>query len=71
MHKPAITDTAIDDLLATRWSPRAYDVTKTVTQQQILSLLEAARWAPSCFGDQPWRYVVCDKTSNPQAWQHA
>ncbi len=71
MQKPAITATPIDDLLAARWSPRAYDATKAVTQQQILSMLEAARWAPSCFGDQPWRYVVCDKTTNPQAWQHA
>jgi nitroreductase len=71
MQKPAMTATPIDDLIAARWSPRAYDATKTVTQQQILSLLEAARWAPSCFGDQPWRFVVCDKTSNPQAWQQA
>ena len=44
---------------------------KPVTQAQIYSLLEAARWAPSCFGDQPWRFVVCDKTINPQAWQAA
>jgi nitroreductase len=71
MQKPAITDTPVHDLIAQRWSPRAYDASKPVTQAQIMSLLEAARWAPSCFGDQPWRFVVCDKTSNPQAWQAA
>lgn len=71
MHKPAITQTPIHDVLANRWSPRAYDANKPVSQTQIMSLLEAARWAPSCFGDQPWRFVVCDKTSNPDAWQKA
>lgn len=71
MQKPAITQTPIDDVLANRWSPRAYDASKPVTAEQLLSLLEAARWAPSCFGDQPWRFVVCDKTSQPEAWQRA
>jgi nitroreductase len=71
MHKPAITQTPIHDILANRWSPRAYDASKPVSQTQIISLLEAARWAPSCFGDQPWRFVVCDKTTNPEAWQKA
>jgi nitroreductase len=71
MHKPAITQTPIHDVLANRWSPRAYDASKPVSQTQIISLLEAARWAPSCFGDQPWRFVVCDKTTNPEAWQAA
>lgn len=71
MHKPAITDTPIHEVLASRWSPRAFDGSKPVSQTQILSLLEAARWAPSCYGDQPWRFVVCDKTTNPDAWQRA
>ena len=71
MQKPAITQTPIDDVLANRWSPRAYDASKPVTAEQLFSLMEAARWAPSCFGDQPWRFVVCDKTSQPEAWQRA
>jgi nitroreductase len=71
MHKPAITQTTIHDVLANRWSPRAYDANKPVSQTQIIGLLEAARWAPSCFGDQPWRFVVCDKTTNPDAWKKA
>lgn len=71
MQNPAITQTTIHDVIAQRWSPRAYDATKPVSHDQIISMLEAARWAPSCFGDQPWRFVVCDKTSNPTAWQTA
>jgi nitroreductase len=71
MHKPAITQTPIHDIIANRWSPRAYDASKAVTQTKIIALLEAARWAPSCFGDQPWRFIVWDKNVDDQAWQQA
>lgn len=71
MQKPATTEQPIHDLLAARWSGRAYDASKPVTSAQVISMLEAARWAPSCFGDQPWRYVVCNKAENMQAWQAA
>jgi len=71
MQKPAITQQAIHELLANRWSGRAYDASQPVSQAQVVSLLEAARWAPSCFGDQPWRYVFCNKADNMQAWQAA
>lgn len=71
MQKPAITQQAIHELLANRWSGRAYDADQSVSKEQVVSLLEAARWAPSCFGDQPWRYVVCNKADNLQAWQAA
>lgn len=71
MHKPAITQVAIDATIAARWSGRAYDAAKTVSHEQVIALLEAARWAPSCFGDQPWRFVVWNKNTNAQAWQQA
>ncbi len=34
-------------------------------------MLEAARWAPSCFGEQPWRIVVCNRFGDEAAWQKA
>src|SRR6478609_6505783 len=71
MQKPAITQVPIDPILANRWSGRAYDASKPVSHEQIIALLEAARWAPSCFGDQPWRFVVWDKQADPKAWQKA
>ncbi len=71
MHKPAITQVQIDATIANRWSGRAYDATKAVSQEQVVALLEAARWAPSCYGDQPWRFVVWNKDSDMQAWQQA
>ncbi len=71
MQKPAQTQQAIHELIANRWSGRAYDASQAVSQAQVISLLEAARWAPSCFGDQPWRFVVCNKADHLQAWQAA
>ena len=70
-ERRAITSVPIHDLLARRWSPRAYDVTRTVTREQLITLLEAGRWAPSCNGDEPWRYLIWDKARDPQGWQKA
>lgn len=69
MHNPATTQVPINETLANRWSGRAYDASKPVSREQIIALLEAARWAPSCFGDQPWRFVVWNKNADAQAWQ--
>ena len=71
MRKPAITQVPIDKTLAERWSGRAYDASKAISSEQTIALLEAARWAPSCMGDQPWRIVVWDKNINAAAWQKA
>jgi len=69
--KNASTRYPINELIGKRWSGRAYDPERTLTDQQIISLLEAARWAPSCFGDEPWRYIVCNRVTHPDAWQMA
>jgi len=65
------TKAPIHDLIASRWSGRAYDSEKLLSPEQIISLLEAARWAPSCYGEQPWRFIVFDKATNKSAWQRA
>jgi len=70
-EKKAETQVAIDDLLARRWSGRAFDPDRPLARDQITALLEAARWAPSCFGDEPWRFIVFDRETNRRAWQQA
>lgn len=70
-QKPATTRVKIHDIIQARWSPRAFDPDRKVSHDDLLALLEAARWAPSCFNDQPWRFIVCDKTSDKAGWQHA
>jgi len=71
MQKPARTQVPIHELIARRWSPRAFDVSRPVSREQLLSLLEAARWAPSCYGDEPWRYIVWDRNADAASWQKA
>ncbi len=57
MQKPAQTQVPIHELLAARWSPLSFS-SRDVSREDLLSLCEAARWAPSCFNEQPWRYLV-------------
>lgn len=55
--KMAKTDYPVSDLISRRWSARAFS-TKSVEKSKLLSILEAARWAPSSRNEQPWRYIV-------------
>ena len=45
-----------DAQFITRWSPRAFAKTP-MTEAQLKQLFEAARWSPSCFNSQPWRFI--------------
>jgi nitroreductase len=51
-----IADHAIAPLFLDRWSPRAF-TGEAMPQATLLSLFEAARWAPSAANGQPWRFV--------------
>jgi len=70
-HKKADTIISLHEIISNRWSPRAFDVSKFVPQEKLQSLLEAARWAPSCYNEQPWRFIIFDKTKNETAWKNA
>jgi nitroreductase len=59
-EKPAHTDYLINELMSRRWSPRLFEKGRPVEREKILTLLEAARWAPSCFNDQPRYFLVFD-----------
>jgi nitroreductase len=58
MRKPATTDYPIMTELVERWSPRAYDADVQLSDDQLGSLFEAARWSPSSSNTQPWSFVV-------------
>lgn len=70
-HKPAITSVPIHELIANRWSGRAFDQDKLVEKEHLLALIEAARWAPNCFNMQPWRYMIWQRDVNHESWQKA
>ncbi len=58
MSKTAITSAPIAPVLADRWSPRSFDETYELSNHDLLSILEAGRWAPSANNVQPWRFTV-------------
>ena len=60
--KRASTDYPVHELLAERWSPYAFQ-DRPVSDADLRSLFEAARWAPSSYNEQPWSYVVATKQS--------
>lgn len=70
-ERNAITSVPINDLAARRWSPRAFDATQGVTSAQQTALIEAARWSPSCFGAEPWRFLYWNRAEDAAGWQQA
>ena len=56
--RTADTTTPILEVLAERWSPRAFDPTLPIDESALTAALEAARWSPSAANSQPWRFIV-------------
>lgn len=50
----------IDTPFLRRFSPSAF-LDRTVEEEDVLALIEAASTAPSCFNEQPWRFVLGEK----------
>ncbi len=50
------SDYPIDKLFLDRWSPRAF-TGEEITEAELMTLFEAARWAPSSYNSQPWRFI--------------
>jgi nitroreductase len=55
----------IDEIFVNRWSPRAMSG-QEIDEKTLLSLFEAARWAPSANNNQPWRFIYARR--NTKHW---
>lgn len=66
-QKQATPDHPIHELIARRWSPYAF-ADRPVSEDDLRSLFEAARWAASSYNEQPWRYIVATK-ADPAEFQ--
>ncbi len=62
MDKPAPADYDLHPLISKRWSPYAF-LSQPVSESDLRSLLEAARWGASSFNEQPWRFIVAPRES--------
>jgi nitroreductase len=54
----AETAVPVNEVIATRRSPRSLDPSAAISDTDLVAILEAARWAPSAFNGQPWRFFV-------------
>jgi nitroreductase len=65
--RTAPADTPLLPAIAARWSPRAFR-DAPIPEASLARLFEAARWASSCFNEQPWSYVVAARHSDPEGF---
>jgi len=65
-HNTRTADHDIDPIFLNRWSPRAF-TGEAMPQELLMSLFEAARWAPSASNIQPWRFVYAHRGTSE--WQ--
>ena len=63
--KLANLDSPVHDLVARRWSPYLFE-SSAVSAEDLAALFEAARWAPSSYNEQPWRYIVATREDPAQ-----
>jgi len=55
----------INPVIVSRWSPRSF-VSSEISDKDLFSLFESARWAPSSSNSQPWRFIYAKRDS--QNW---
>jgi len=59
------TEYDVNPLILNRWSPRAM-TSELLADEELMSLFEAARWAPSSYNNQPWRFIYAKR--NTEHW---
>jgi nitroreductase len=64
---PQASRAELHPLLAERWSPIRFDAAHRVSDGEVETILEAARWAPSAGNSQPWAFIV----GTPETDTHA
>jgi len=65
MIKHANVNYPIHEIIAKRWSPYRF-ADRALSKEDLLSLFEAARWAPSSYNEQPWRYIIALKEQHDE-----
>jgi nitroreductase len=64
---PRVPEADVDSMFLDRWSPRAF-LEDALPEHQVKTLFEAARWAPSCYNEQPWLFVYADTPDDRRAF---
>ena len=65
MIKKASTDHPVHEIIQHRWSPYRF-TDRRISDEDLHALFEAARWAPSSYNEQPWRYIIARKDQSDE-----
>lgn len=58
----------LSEIFIKRHSGKNFE-TMELTEEQYEALIQAARWTPSSYNDQPWNFIFCDRYRNPEAYE--
>ncbi len=67
---PRTPATDIDSMFTDRWSPRSF-LADPLTDDQLKTLFEAARWTPSCYNEQPWLFLYATDAADRERFASA
>jgi nitroreductase len=56
----------VHEIVKNRWSTRGFNPDKIVEADKLQSCFEAARWSPSSYNEQPWRFFYANRHDNPE-----
>lgn len=59
----------MSQILSKRYSGYKYDASRLVAHEQLKEIIEAGRLAPSSYNQQPWNFIICDRSKNPEAFK--
>ncbi len=65
MSKDPDTTHPVHAVISGRWSPYGFS-SRAISASDLGSLFEAARWAPSSFNEQPWRFIVATRAEGSE-----
>lgn len=66
LFMPRAPEHPIQSFILNRWSPRAMSG-EVLSDEELMPLFEAARWAPSSYNNQPWRFIYAKRDT--KHWQ--
>ncbi len=71
VHAGPLNCDVVGNVMLERFSGRSYDASKPISSHQLHAILEAGRLAPSSYNEQPWSFIVCDRFTDPAAFEAA
>lgn len=57
----------LSEIFINRHSGKNFEI-EPISEEQIKALVQSARWSPSCYNDQPWNFIFCDRFTSPEAY---